>query len=61
MRPITADECERIKRQYAAGWSVGSIACITRHGKLTIKRILGLTTPKKSGRKGGVRRAPRAD
>ena len=59
MKPIDNDQAARILAQHADGWPINSIACITRHGTLAIKRILGLTTGKKSGKKGGVRRARR--
>ena len=61
MKLITPAEAARIRAQHADGWPINSIACITRHGTLAIKRILGLTTGKKSGKKVGIRRAPRAD
>jgi len=61
MKPIDNDQAARILAQYADGWPINSIACITRHGTLAIKRILGLTAAKKSGKKVGIRRAPRAD
>ena len=61
MKPILPDQAARIRAQYADGWPINSIAAITRHGTLAIKRILGLTAAKKSGKKVGIRRAPRAD